>query len=396
VKDDGGGIPLDKIRDRAVKMGLDSQLLAAASKQDLLSLIFEPGFSTASAVTDLSGRGVGMDVVRSKLKEIRGDVQVDTEAGVGTTFTLSIPFTLSVTRVLIIESRNMRMAFPVDAVEEMFNLPPEQVFSAGGKDSFEWNGQLLELVRLSEWLNFNCPVSLESPEIPPSISSPTVLVVQYNQRLVGIQIDRSWGEQEVALRRVVGNLPMPVGFNSCTILGDGHVVPLVAVAELLYWIASCEASGATPAIDPALPTYLPVGTESDSGAGLSRKPTVLLVDDSINVRRFIALTLEKAGYQVAQAKDGQDALDKLTAGLAVEAIICDVEMPRLDGYGFLSRIKEKNEYQQIPVAMLTSRGSPKHRQMAMNLGASAYFTKPYNEQTLLQTLEDLIEPALVS
>jgi chemotaxis family two-component system sensor histidine kinase/response regulator PixL len=396
IQDDGGGIPLEQIRERAIAMGLDSTLVAAASQQDLLSLIFEPGFSTAREVTSLSGRGVGMDVVRSKLKEIRGEIQVDTEAGRGTTFTLSIPYTLSVTRVLIVESRGLRMAFPIDAVEEMFSLAAEHVLSTAGKDSFEWHGELVQLVRLADWLHFHCPVSLESPDIMPAIAAPTVLLVPYNQRLVGIQVERCWGEQEVALRRVVGNLPMPVGFNSCTILGDGQVVPLVAVPELLYWIASCEANGESPAVDPILPTYLPVGSDPDSAAPASRKPTVLLVDDSINVRRFIALTLEKAGYQVAQAKDGQDALDKLTAGLAVEAIICDVEMPRLDGYGFLSQLKAQAQHQHVPVAMLTSRSSPKHRQMAMKLGAAAYFTKPYNEQTLLQTLEDLIAPALVS
>ena len=376
-------------------MGLDETLLAAASKQDLLSLIFEPGFSTASQVTDLSGRGVGMDVVRSKLKEIRGDIQVDTEAGVGTVFTLSIPFTLSVTRVLIVESRGLRMAFPVDAVEEMFALTSEEILSTAGKDSFEWNGELLQLVRLSDWLRFNCPVSLESPEIAPAISSPTVLLVQYQQRLVGIQVERSWGEQEIALRRVVGPLPLPSGFNSCTILGDGQVIPLVSVPELLYWIASCEASSpAEPAAN--LPSYLPHEAANNGGMSRPRKPTILVIDDSINVRRFMALTLEKAGYQVAQAKDGQDALDKLDAGLAVEAIICDVEMPRLDGYGFLSRLKTKDQHKHLPVAMLTSRSGQKHRQMAMNLGAAAYFTKPYNEQTLLQTLEDLIYPALVN
>lgn len=391
VRDDGGGIPLEKIRERALKMGLDEALLVAASKQDLLSLIFEPGFSTASQVTDLSGRGVGMDVVRSKLKEIRGDIQVDTEAGVGTIFTLSIPFTLSVTRVLIVESRGMRMAFPVDAVDEMFALTPEQILSTAGKDSFEWNGELLQLVRLSDWLHFNCPVVLESPEIAPAISSPTVLLVRYNQRLVGIQVERSWGEQEVALRRVLGNLPMPVGFNSCTILGDGRVVPLVSVPELLYWIASWEAAGNSAGADLTQAT-LPGGMAASSAP---QKPTVLLVDDSINVRRFMALTLEKAGYQVAQAKDGQDALDKLAAGLMVQAVICDVEMPRLDGYGFLAQLKARGGYEHLPVAMLTSRSSKKHRQMAMKLGAAAYFTKPYNEQNLLQTLEELIQPVLV-
>ncbi|PSR16733.1 hybrid sensor histidine kinase/response regulator [filamentous cyanobacterium CCP3] len=395
IRDDGGGIAVDKIRDRARRMGLDEGLLAAASDQELLSLIFEPGFSTASEVTDLSGRGIGMDVVRSKLKEIRGDIQVDTQPGAGTTFTISIPFTLSVTRVLIVESRGMRMAFPVDAIEEIFALPSDAILTTAGRDSFEWNGELVQLVRLADWLHFNCPVVIESPETSPAISEPTVLLVQANQRWVGLQIERSWGEQEVALRRVVGNLPMPKGFNSCTIMGDGQVVPLVNTAELLYWIASCEASGANTLDEAPIPAFLTNGPRYETSTAI-RKPTVLLVDDSINVRRLLALTLEKAGYQVAQAKDGQDALDKLVAGLTVQAVICDVEMPRLDGYGFLARLKAETDHENLPVAMLTSRGSKKHRQLAMSLGAAAYFTKPYNEQTLLKTLEDLIQPALVS
>ncbi|MGF1567361.1 MAG: response regulator [Nodosilinea sp.] len=395
IRDDGGGIAVEKIRDRARHMGLDETLLAAATTQELLSLIFEPGFTTASEVTQLSGRGIGMDVVRSKLKEIRGDIQVETQPGEGAVFTLSIPFTLSVTRVLIAESRGMRMAFPVDAIEEIFALPPEALLYTAGKDSFEWNGEIVQLVRLAEWLHFNCPVSLETPEIAPAISTPTVLLVQANQRLVGIQVERSWGEQEVALRRVVGNLPMPKGFNSCTIMGDGQVVPLVNVPELLYWVASCEASGTNGSADPAIPAYLPGGVGTEPGLAMARKPTVLLVDDSINVRRLLALTLEKAGYQVAQAKDGQDALDKLTAGLEVEAVICDVEMPRLDGYGFLARLKSETNHSALPVAMLTSRSSQKHRQLALSLGAAAYFTKPYSEQALLKTIETLIQPALV-
>jgi chemotaxis family two-component system sensor histidine kinase/response regulator PixL len=396
IRDDGGGIEVEKIRDRACQMGLDGSLLAAATTQELLSLIFEPGFSTATEVTDLSGRGIGMDVVRSRLKDIRGDIQVDTQPGEGTVFTLSIPYTLSVTRVLIVESHTMRMAFPVDAIEEIFALAPEQIITTAGKESFEWDGEIVQLVRLSQWLHFNCPISLESPEISPAISTPTVMLVQYNQRLVGIQVERSWGEQEVALRRVAGNLPMPKGFNSCTIMGDGQVVPLVNIPELLYWIASCEASGTNDSVEPAIPAYLPTHYSNDPALKPPRKPTVLLIDDSINVRRLLALTLEKAGYQVAQAKDGQDAMDKLIAGLAVEAVICDVEMPRLDGYGFLAKLKAEPDHQHLPVAMLTSRSSQKHRQLALDLGAAAYFTKPYNEQFLLQTLEEMIQPALVN
>jgi chemosensory pili system protein ChpA (sensor histidine kinase/response regulator) len=119
-------------------------------------------------------------------------------------------------------------------------------------------------------------------------------------------------------------------------------------------------------------------------------PTLLIVDDSINVRRYLALTLEKAGYRVEQAKDGQEAVDKLLAGLQVEAIICDIEMPRLDGYGVLSELRSRPEFQQVPIAMLTSRMNDKHRKLALNLGASAYFSKPYNEQVLIKTLQEVM------
>ena len=186
----------------------------------------------------------------------------------------------------------MRAALPVDAIEEMFVLPPERIISTAGKDSFEWEGEIVQLVKLSQWLHFNCPISLESPEITPAISTPTVVLVQYNQRLVGIQVDRSWGEQEVALRRVAGNLPMPKGFNSCTIMGDGQVVPLVNIPELLYWIASCEADG-KDSPESTIPAYLPAHYSTDPALKPPRKPTVLLIDDSINVRRLLALTLEK-------------------------------------------------------------------------------------------------------
>jgi two-component system, chemotaxis family, sensor histidine kinase and response regulator PixL len=388
VRDDGGGIPLDKVRAKARQMGLDEVLLAAASQDDLLSLIFEPGFSTSEQVTALSGRGVGMDVVRDRLKQIQGEITVATEAGVGTTFTLSVPFTLTVSRVLIAESNRMLLAFPIDLIEEMVLLPPEQVMLMAGSEVFSWEGLVVQLIRLSEWLEFNCPRQLDGMETPASVNVPTVLMLNQGSQVVGLQIDRSWGEQEVAIRKVEGMLPMPPGFSNCTILGDGRVVPLVDVSELLRWIAGCErarvdARHARPQSLPPASSPRPPVVRGD------QNPTILVVDDSINVRRFLALTLEKAGYQVAQAKDGQDALDKLSAGLTVQAVVCDIEMPRLDGFGFLARFRADPEFEQIPVTMLTSRSGEKHRQLAMSLGATAYFSKPYNEQALLQTLKQL-------
>ncbi|WP_242042087.1 response regulator [Leptolyngbya sp. FACHB-541] len=479
ISDDGGGIPLDKIRARARQMGLDPMLLAAASDEELLSLIFEPGFSTTDRVTALSGRGVGMDVVRDNLKQVRGEITVNTQANVGTTFTLSVPFTLSVARVLLAESNGMLLAFPTDAVEEMLALQSEQVISAAGSEAFEWQGSMVQLIRLFRWLEFRCPRQISRLEAPPTINSPTILMVSQGSQIIGIQVDRCWGEQEVAIRQVEGNLPMPSGFTNCTILGDGRVVPLVNIPELLHWITSYERSSIVPVAEPtfqqpvppsspnlftsqpsypsaypqsytpshfpsqlpaaptqpayppsqlpaapvqpvqspapisapAQPSYpaaqrpaYPVSALSSNYAALTEpalpiptapsmppsKPTILIVDDSINVRRFLALTLEKAGYRVEQAKDGQDALEKLAAGLQVQAVICDIEMPRLDGYGFLAKVKANPACDRIPIAMLTSRSGDKHRQLAMSLGATAYFSKPYNEQALLRTLEQLI------
>ncbi|MEH1825141.1 MAG: hybrid sensor histidine kinase/response regulator [Nostoc sp.] len=393
IRDDGWGISLEKIRTRALAMGLDASLLANASDEELLSLIFEPGFTTSEQVTALSGRGVGMDVVRNNLKLIRGDVKVDTEPGVGTSFTLSVPFTLSVARVLLVEINKMLLAFPTDVISEISLLQDERVFQMAGSEVLNWQGTMLPLIRLTRYLEFNClRYDTSELETPAAINANSVLVVKGNNQPVAIQIDRCWGEQEVAIRQVEGNIPLPEGFSNCTILGDGRVVPLVNINELLYWIATNRKTPRGTQLPSArLKTpFLIFDEEKMSAASVKQKGTILIVDDSINVRRFLALTLEKGGYQVEQAKDGQDALEKLHSGLRVEAVICDIEMPRLDGYGFLGKVNSDVDTKDIPVAMLTSRSSNKHRQLAMQLGARAYFSKPYNEQELLQTLEEII------
>jgi len=402
ISDDGNGINLDKIRQRAGAMGLDAELLATASEDELLSLIFEPGFSTADQVTNLSGRGVGMDVVRNNLKEIRGDIRVDTTPGQGTTFTLTVPFTLSVARVLLVESNGMLLALTTDVIEEMLLLSSDMLITTAGREVLKWEGEIIPLTRLASWLKFYCPRRVTTSEGVPSIGEPAVLIISQGEHLHGIQVERCWGEQEVAIRQVEAPLSMPPGFASCTILGDGQVVPLIDVSELLQWIANCDGEAEHPSTHPTSALlHSQTGDSSSEGAALwdnpptsavpiSKKDTILVVDDSINVRRFLALALEKAGYLVEQAKDGQDAVEKLLGGLLVSAVICDIEMPRLDGYGFLARIKSDSTFHDLPVAMLTSRSGDKHRQLAMTLGANAYFSKPYNERQLLRTLKQFI------
>ncbi len=391
IRDDGRGIPLDKIRSRAERMGLDASLLATASDQDLLSLIFEPGFSTSDQITALSGRGVGLDVVRDNLKQVRGEIKVDTQPGQGTTFTLSVPFTLSIVRILLAESNGMLLAFPSDIIEEIGLFKPEAVITTMGSEMINWQGTVAPVVRLGHWLKFNCPRQSHNLETPPTINSAAILLVNSGTETVALQVDRCWGEQEVTVRRAEGSLPMPAGFSTCTILGDGRIVPLVNPAELLRWVTSIERSQAA-VVDTAAALNLPAHLLANVPRATTRaKANILIVDDSINVRRFLALTLEQAGYHTEQAKDGQDALEKLQANLPVQAIICDIEMPRLDGFGLLTRLKANPTLRHLPIAMLTSRSGEKHRQLAMNLGATAYFSKPYNEQELLQTLAEMTQ-----
>ncbi|MEM6449135.1 MAG: response regulator [Cyanobacteria bacterium P01_D01_bin.105] len=393
VSDDGNGIALDKIRDRAVSMGLDADLLQAASKDELLSLIFEPGFSTSDEVTALSGRGVGMDVVRNNLTQIRGDINVQTHSGQGTTFTISVPYTLSVTRVMLAEGNRMPIALPTDFIEEVTVAERSDRFEKDNKPFFNFKGEPVRLIQLANWLSFNCPRQYDSIEEVPTMDRPSVLLFRAGEQRIGVEIDRSWGEREVAVRRVEGPISLPAGFSNCTILGDGKVIPLISLPDFARWVLSCEASGlssaqalyANPVVQGALD---PVSLQTIPDPDLNRSAKFLVIDDSVNVRRLLALTLEKAGYDVEQARDGEDAFDKLENGLAVDSIVCDVEMPRMDGYSFLSKLRSRPEYADIPVTMLTSRSGEKHRKLAMNLGATAYFSKPYQERVLLQQLKD--------
>ena len=387
IKDDGGGIDLDKIRAKVKKMGIDDLEIANFKDSELIDLIFEPGFSTAAKVTDLSGRGVGMDVVRTNIRGLRGDIFVDTKLGKGSTFTITVPFTLSVVRVLIVEVNGLWLAIPSNIVEEIILLNPEQVISTAGQKMLQWENFTVRLIQPAKYLNFSNLTQVATANLP-TINCPTVLMIDQGQDLVALEIDKFWGEQEVTIRQPQGNIKMPPGFTGCTILGDGRIVPLVDAIEFVRWIDGDATSKATNSTfnfltqDPA--------TLTPTSATPAQRSRILIVDDSINVRRFVALTLEKAGYLVEQAQDGQEAIEKLQAGLYPQAIVCDVEMPRMDGYGFLATIKGLAQFKNIPVLMLTSRSGEKHRKIAMNLGASSYFSKPFKEQELLATLTQLI------
>jgi chemosensory pili system protein ChpA (sensor histidine kinase/response regulator) len=265
----------------------------------------------------------------------------------------------------------------------MLQISAETDSAGGDLKQLTWQNQIIPVVHLQDSLPFNRPHKPFEMTSNPVINQPSVLIVGEASSYGAIHIDRFWGEQEVSIRSIDSPLPLPPGFISSMVLGDGRVVPVVDPVPILTMCLNDQVNQ-----DSSSDTLI----DANDGVPVPEKRanTILVVDDSVNVRRYLALTLEKAGYQVEQAKDGQEAVDKLLAGLAVQAVICDIEMPRLDGYGVLEEVKGKSEFQSLPIAMLTSRSNEKHRKLAMNLGASAYFSKPYNEQELLETISELI------
>ncbi|PZU98386.1 MAG: hybrid sensor histidine kinase/response regulator [Pseudanabaena sp.] len=383
ISDDGNGINFAKLRDRALQMGLSEEELRQSDKEELLDLIFEPGFSTADYVTDLSGRGVGLDVVRSNLDLIGGSVRIETELGKGTSFILTVPVSLSIARVLIFEVNGLQMAIPTSAVEEILLNRDISIHTIANQEVIDWEGYSVPVLKLGDRLRFARPQFQSETENRPTVDEPLLLIVAQNNAPFGLQVDRYWGEQEVTIRDVQSLIPMPVGFMGCAILGGGKLVPLVDIDGLLTWAVS--KINEIPSKSLTLPSE-----RSD------RRVTVLVVDDSINVRRFLAMTLEKSGYRVEQAKDGMEAMEKLkklqtlSEKSRVSAVICDIEMPRLDGFGFLAQSRNDAICKDIPVVMLTSRSGSKHRDLAIRLGASAYFAKPFKDNELLQTLSELV------
>nr|WP_289501155.1 hybrid sensor histidine kinase/response regulator [Gloeocapsopsis sp. IPPAS B-1203] len=380
VADDGAGIDPDRVLTKAIQKGLITVAEARTmSPGDVYDLLFHPGFSTKDQVDEFAGRGVGMDVVRTSLQEMRGTINTDSTLDKGTTFTIRLPLTLSICKALCCLSDKARIAFPMDGVEDMMDIPTSAVLQLeDGQPGVGWRDFLLPLRPLKELLNYNRVLgrgNVYGSNREDDLVS--VVILRSAETFMALQVDQVLGEQEIVIKQFEAPVSKPVGIAGATILGDGHVMPIADVLELIdlslgriqqrsnkLWTAS-----ATP-IQPVT-------------ADVKSEPTVLIVDDSITVRELLSLTFNKAGYRVEQARDGQEAWDKLRDGLPCDLIFCDIEMPRMDGLELLSRLQQDVTLNEIPIAMLTSRGAERHRQMAIQLGASGYFTKPYLEEVLL-------------
>ncbi|PZV14017.1 MAG: hypothetical protein DCF20_13970 [Pseudanabaena sp.] len=381
ISDDGAGISPEKVKKSAVSKGVRSQAeVDRLNETEVYSLLFEAGFSTAAKADEFKGRGVGLDVVKTCLDDIRGVIIVESSVGKGTTFTIRLPLTLSISKAMFCISDRARIAFPVDGFEDMVEVPQSQIIlNEKGQPCLPWKDTVLPFQHLSNLLSYSRHLSRSSIYGKQENDELCIIILRNDSSFLALQVDQFLGEQEIVIKQLEGPIPQPAGIAGATVLGDGRVMAIANVLEL-FDIASGRLRPSTSGM-----TIQPT-VEEDVAAD----PTVLIVDDSITVRELLSLTFAKVGYRVEQAKDGQDAWEKLRAGLPCDMIFCDIEMPRMDGLDLLSRLQKDSRLKEIPVAMLTSRGADRHRQSAIQLGAKGYFTKPYLEEELLSASKRLL------
>ncbi|VXD13951.1 CheA Signal Transduction Histidine Kinases (STHK) [Planktothrix serta PCC 8927] len=391
VSDDGGGIDVSRVRDKAIQKGLITPEEAQnMSNLEIYDLLFLPNFSTKDVADEFAGRGVGMDVVRTSLTDIRGAITTDSTLGKGTSFTIRLPLNMSISRALCCVSDRVRIAFPMDGVEDMIDVPREQIrVMEDGSKALEWRGTILPLRHLRELLTYQRHLgrgNVYGANAEEDMIS--VIVLRSSSSYLAVQVDQVLIEQEIVIKPLEGPVPKPIGIAGATVLGDGQIVAIADVLELIDLAMGRirkDAAGKIWQMGSATAEVLPQKSE----------PTVLIVDDSITVRSLLSLTFEKSGYRVEEARDGKEAWEKLKSGLPCDIVFCDIEMPRMDGLELLSRMQKDPALTNLPIAMLTSRGADRHRQMAFNLGARGYFTKPYLEEQLLEAAGRMLKGEVV-
>jgi two-component system, chemotaxis family, sensor histidine kinase and response regulator PixL len=387
LSDDGRGIDPNRIRQRVIERGLATpEQVAAMGLTELYDYLFLPGFSTASHVTDLSGRGVGLDVVRANLQQVRGSIKIESHPGEGTTFILKLPLMLSIIPALIVQVAQQRLAVPLDAVEEILEIEPHQIQKIGNQQVFEWREGFLQIVPLSELLHESTVTT--APAIATDRPQP-LLILSGNGTHVAVQVDSLWGQQEIVVKPLPTPLAKPSGIVGSTILGAGNVVLILDVDDVFSYASVGVRKPVTALPDAAHITNAPAPQVL-----VGDVPLIMVVDDAYSIRQLLSRTLTRAQYRVVEAKDGQDALDQLHRGLRCRLIITDLEMPRMNGFDLLRSLRGNPQFAAIPIAVLTSRTGTKHRTLAEELGADHYFTKPYREEELLKSVAQLLQPTL--
>jgi chemosensory pili system protein ChpA (sensor histidine kinase/response regulator) len=370
VSDDGRGLNLAAIRRKAVQMGLIPED-AVLGEADTIAFIFEPGFSTASEVTQAAGRGVGMDVVNAEIKQLGGSIEVKTQAGAGTHFIVRLPLSLAITQALLIHVAEEMYALPMNTIEGIARINRSELprYLDGRGPNFEYGGQHYRVRQMAEMLH------LHAMDLKEGEKSVPLLLVRAGDRRVALAVDEVLGTREVVIKAVGLQVSSVVGVSGATILADGRVVVILDLPALaqarLRRVLTAEAR------------HVPVAESEEE------RPLIMVVDDSITMRRVAERTLVRNGFRVSTAKDGMDALGKLQTEFPA-VVLLDIEMPRIDGFELATYMRNSDKLKSVPIIMITSRSGEKHRARAEQIGVERYMIKPYQEDQLIQNIHELL------
>ncbi|HNV90691.1 MAG TPA: response regulator, partial [Thauera aminoaromatica] len=363
IADDGAGLDLERIAAQARARGL----LGADERVDerrLVNLIFVSGFSTAREVSAVSGRGVGMDVVKAQTAAAGGRVEVASRPGAGTRFSIRLPLTLAVTQTLLVEALGRSWAVPANMIVQAMELKPDALQAMQRAHGIEWQGEHYPYRYLPRLLG-------DREARPAEARYSWVLLLRAGAQTLALHVDGLRGNQEVIVKNAGPQLTRVVGMSGATVLGDGEIVlilnPVALGARAATTTDEAHAGLFGPAAEAPPPLHL---------------PTVMVVDDSLTVRKITGRLLEREGYRVLTAKDGVDALEQLI-DLKPDVVLTDIEMPRMDGFDLVRNIRADARLHDLPVVVITSRLAEKHRRYALEVGADHYLGKPYQEEELL-------------
>jgi chemosensory pili system protein ChpA (sensor histidine kinase/response regulator) len=371
ISDDGAGVDVDKVRGRALQLGLLGKN-ETLNDNDIIQFILEPGFSTADQVTQVSGRGVGMDVVDSGIKQLGGTLQISTTPG-GTIFTARLPFTLSINQAILVRAGEESYALPLINIEGITRIESDQMmeFYQQEKPTLDYAGQSYGLYYLTSLLEISQGFIVTDPN-----SKVPVILLRSGDLRVALHIDEIIGNREIVVKPLGKHLSQVKGLSGASILADGMVVLILDINGLIRHGVT------TQVIDETRQQQEPEGVE------VNRK-LVMVVDDSITMRRVATKLLTRNQYDVITAKDGVDALAQLEENNP-DVMLLDIEMPRMDGFELASHMQNESRLRNIPIIMITSRTGSKHRDHAMQLGVEKYMGKPYQEAELIENIVELV------
>jgi len=387
VEDDGGGIDYDRVRHSAIERGLVSPETAdRLTERDFREMLFHPGFSTAPAKTELAGRGVGLDVVRANLNALNGEIDIQSTRGQGTKFTLKVPLTLIISPALFVRCGGTSFALPLAVVEEIRRLRADEIEDVGGKLLTKVRDVVTEVIRLDTYLGL--------PPLEPINGYFRMVVANAGNRQIGLVVEEVVGKDEIVIKNLGEYLRRVKLFPGTTIAPDGSLILLIDLNRMVATEPNerrtLQATATAARIFAPGSAAVARGTiPAEAIDRVEHERVIIVADDSISVRKFVGRMLEKNGYRVKLAADGLEAAE-LVAQHGCHLVITDLEMPRMTGYELMVQLRQSPSTRRIPVMVVTSRAGAKHRDRAMKEGATAFLTKPVQEDQLLAAVEQLM------